>query len=131
MKCFTIGHVFTLLLNEGGTMFHFSRIATVSLIVFSLAACGTIQVGRDFDMRTFETRIERGATKQSEVRAWLGAPTGKGINMDTGGEHFDEWTYYFASGQMSDMSGAKVKMLQIKFDKQGVVRGYNWSASDQ
>ncbi len=112
-------------------MFHFSRIAATSLMVFSLAACGTVQVGRDFDMRAFETRIERDATKQNEVREWLGAPAGKGINVDTGGEHFDEWTYYFASGKLSDMSGAKVKMLQIKFDKQGVVRGYNWSTSDQ
>ena len=112
-------------------MFYFSRIATASLMVFLLAACGTVQVGRDFDMRTFETRIERGATKQSEVRAWLGAPAGTGINVDTGGERFDEWTYYFASGKLPDMTGAKVKMLQIKFDKQGIVRGYNWSTSDQ
>lgn len=109
----------------------FSRIATASLIVFSLAACGTVQVGRDFDMRAFETRIERGATRQSEVRSWLGAPTGTGINVDTSGEHFDEWTYYFASGRLPDMTGARVKMLQIKFDKQGIVRGYNWSTSDQ
>jgi len=112
-------------------MFCFSRIATASLIILSLAACGTVRMGRDFDMRTFETRIERGATKQSEVRAWLGMPNGTGVNVDTGGERFDEWTYYFASGQISDMSGAKIKMLQIKFDKQGIVRGYNWSTSDQ
>lgn len=112
-------------------MFHFSRIATAFLIIFLLAACGTVQVGRNFDMRAFETRIERGATTQNEVREWLGAPTGKGVNVDTGGEHFDEWTYYFASGKLPDMSGAKVKMLQIKFDKQGIVRGYNWSTSDQ
>jgi len=111
-------------------MFRFPRIATASLIVFLLSACGTVRVGRDFDMRVFETRIERGTTKQSEVSAWLGAPNGKGINVDTGGEHFDEWTYYFASGKLPDMGGAKVKMLQIKFDKQGIVRGYNWSISD-
>ena len=41
--------------------------------------------------------------------------------MDTGGERFDEWTYYFASGKLPDMLGAKVKILQIKFDKQGIV----------
>ena len=112
-------------------MFNFPRITATFLIIFSLAACGTVQAGRDFDMRAFETRIERGGTKQSEVRAWLGAPTGTGINVDTGGEHFDEWTYYFVSGKLTDMTGAKVKMLQIKFDKQGIVRGYNWSTSDQ
>ena len=112
-------------------MSYFSRIATASLVVLLLAACGTAQVGWNFDMHAFETRIERGATTQSEVRSWLGAPTGTGVNVDTGGEHFDEWTYYFASGKLPDMSGAKVKMLQIKFDKQGIVRGYNWSTSDQ
>lgn len=112
-------------------MFYFSRIAATFLVVSSLAACGTAQVGRDFDMRAFETRIERGATKQSEIRSWLGAPAGKGINVNTDGEHFDEWTYYFASGKLPDMSGTRVKMLQIKFDKQGIVRGYNWSTSDQ
>lgn len=112
-------------------MFHFSRIVAIFLIIFSLAACGTVQMGRDFDMHAFETKIERGATKQGEVRAWLGTPAGKGINVDTSGEHFDEWTYYFASGKLPDMSGANMKMLQIKFDKQGIVRGYNWSISDK
>ncbi len=111
-------------------MFCFTRIAATSLIVFLLAACGTVQVGRNFDMRAFETKIERGVSTQSQIRAWLGAPTGTGINVDTGGERFDEWTYYFALGKLSDMSGANVKMLQIKFDKQGIVRGYNWSTSE-
>ena len=112
-------------------MSDFTRIATAALIIFSLAACGTVQVGHDFDMQAFETRIERGTTKQSDVRSWLGTPAGTGVNVDTSGEHFDEWTYYFASGKLSDMSGTKVKTLQIKFDKQGIVRGYNWSASGQ
>ncbi|HEU0283157.1 MAG TPA: hypothetical protein VFQ99_05195 [Gallionella sp.] len=119
-----------LCLNEGGTMFHFSRIATI-LLISMLAACGTVQVGQDFDVHAFETKIERGISTQNQVRAWLGAPAGTGVNVDTGGERFDEWTYYFASGKLPGMTGAKVKMLQIKFDKQGIVRGYNWSASGQ
>jgi outer membrane protein assembly factor BamE (lipoprotein component of BamABCDE complex) len=108
-----------------------SRRVVLFLTVFLLAACGSFQVGRDFDAHAFEAKIERGVSTQSQVRAWLGAPTGTGINVDTGGERFDEWTYYFAAGKLPDMSGARVKMLQIKFDKQGVVRGYNWSTSDQ
>lgn len=111
-------------------MFHFSRIVTVLLIVM-LAACGTVQVGRDFDERTFETKIERGVSTQNQVRAWLGEPAGTGVSVDTGGERFDEWTYYFASGKLPGMAGAKVKTLQIKFDKQGIVRGYNWSTSSR
>lgn len=114
-------------------MFSLLRAFSVSLICLSLAACGTVQVhaGRDFDMRAFENKVERGVSTQNQVRAWLGAPTGTGVNVDTNGERFDEWTYYFASGKLPDMAGAKVKTLQIKFDKQGIVRGYNWSNPDQ
>lgn len=109
-------------------MFRFSRVAAI-LPIFMLAACGTVQVGQDFDLRAFEARIERGVSTQSQVRAWLGAPAGAGVNVDTGGERFEEWTYYSASGRLPDMAGAKVKMLQIKFDQQGIVRGYSWSDS--
>lgn len=107
------------------------RASMISIIALLLTACGTVQVGQNFDMRAFETKVERGVTTQNQVRAWLGAPTGTGVNVDTGGESFNEWTYYSASGKLPDMSGAKVKYLQIKFDKQGIVRGYNWSDSDQ
>jgi len=51
--------------------------------------------------------------------------------MDTDGEHFDEWTYCFAEGKLANMSTAKIKILQIRFDLQGKVRAYNWSASRQ
>ncbi len=108
-------------------MFSLLRTVSILLIVLSLAACSTVQVGQNFDLHAFETKIERGVSTQSQIRAWLGAPTGTGVNVDTGGARFDEWTYYYGSGRLPDMAGAKVKMLQIKFDKQGVVRGYNWS----
>ncbi len=112
-------------------MFSILRTASIPIIALLLVACSTVQVGRDFDVRSVEMKIERGITTQSQVRAWLGAPTGSGVNVDTGGERFDEWTYYFASGKLPGMSNAKVKTLQIKFDQQGIVRGYNWSTSDQ
>lgn len=107
-------------------MFRLSRVAAI-LLISMLAACSTVQVGHDFDLRAFESKIERGVSTQSQVRAWLGAPTGTGVGVDTSGERFDEWTYYSASGRLPDLAGAKVKILQIKFDKQGVVRGYSWS----
>lgn len=112
-------------------MFFISRFVSVAIIAFSLAACSTIQAGRDFDMRSVETKIERGVTTQDQIRNWIGVPTNTGGSLDTSGERYDEWTYYFVSGKLVDMSGARVKMLQIKFDKNGVVRGYNWSTSDQ
>ena len=107
------------------------RTVLISIIALLLVACGTIQAGRDFNVRTFETKIERGVSTQNQVRGWLGAPSGTGVSVDTNGEHFNEWIYYFASGKLPDMSGAKVKILQIKFDKQGVVRGYSWSISGE
>lgn len=112
-------------------MFSIPRAVAIAIITLLLAACGTVQVGRDFDVRSFETKVERGVTTQDQVRSWFGAPANTGVNVDTGGERFDEWTYYFAAGRLTDVSAMRVKMLQIKFDKQGVVRGYNWSTSDQ
>lgn len=107
-----------------------SRTILILSLVLFLTACGSVQIGRDFDMHTFETKIERGVTNQTQIRGWLGAPTGTGMTMDSNGEQLDEWSYYFASGKLSDLSGAKVKMLQIRFDKQGIARSYNWSTSD-
>ena len=110
-------------------MIHISRLWFVVLAVAVLGACSPLKVGRDFDVLVFTSKIERGVTTQEQVRAWLGEPASTGVNLATDGEAFDEWAYYYAEGRMSDMSGAKVKMLQVKFDKQGKVRAYNWSVS--
>lgn len=112
-------------------MINFSRIAIVFLSILLLSACGTVKVGRDFDVGVFATKIEQGVTTQDQVRSWLGEPTSVGVSLATDGERSDEWAYYFAEGELSDMSTTKVKILQIKFDKQGKVRSYNWSASKQ
>lgn len=110
-------------------MINFSRIAIVFLSILLLSACGSIKVGRDFDVGVFAAKLEQGVTTQDTVRSWLGEPTSVGVSLATDGERFDEWDYYYAEGEMNDMSAAKVKILQIKFDKQGKVRSYNWSAS--
>jgi len=110
-------------------MFNFSRISVILLSVLLLSACGSIKVGRDFDVGVFAAKLEQGVTTQDTVRSWLGEPTSVGVSLATDGERFDEWDYYYAEGEMNDMSAAKVKILQIKFDKQGKVRSYNWSAS--
>jgi outer membrane protein assembly factor BamE (lipoprotein component of BamABCDE complex) len=110
-------------------MINHSRIAVILLSVVLFSACGTVKVGRDFDVGVFAAKLEQGATTQSQVRSWLGEPTSVGVSLASDGERFDEWDYYYAEGEMADMSTAKVKILQIKFDKQGKVRSYNWSAS--
>ena len=111
-------------------MFSVLRTAAIPLIIGPLAACSTVHVGQDFDLHAFKSKIERGVSTQNLVRTWLGAPTSTGMNVDTSGARFEEWTYYSASGRLPDMAGAKVKTLQIKFDEQGIVRGYSWSNPD-
>lgn len=110
-------------------MTNFSRFTAMLLAVLLLSACGTARIGRDFDVGVFAAKIEQGVTTQSTVRSWLGEPNSVGVSLDSGGERFDEWAYYYAEGVMSDLNKTKVKILQIKFDKQGKVRSYNWSAS--
>ena len=108
-------------------MINFSGfIVALSLL---LGACTSVKVGHDFDISVFTAKIEQGNTTQAMVRSWLREPTSVGVSLATSGERFDEWNYYFAEGKLADMSTAKVKILQIKFDSQGKVRGYNWSAS--
>lgn len=103
------------------------RLAVLLLFLTALSACGTVQIGRDFDLHTFESKVQRGTTTQAQVRGWLGAPTGIGVAVDTGGERFDEWTFYYGEGQLPSSSDARLKILQIKFDQKGIVRGYNWT----
>ena len=112
-------------------MFSSSRILIILFFVVFLGACASVKVGRDFDVGVFAAKLEQGVTTQTQVRSWLGEPTSVGVSLATDGERFDEWDYYYAEGQMSDMSTAKVKILQVKFDRQGKVRSYNWSASRQ
>lgn len=107
----------------------FSRFSVVLFSILLLSACASVKIGRDFDVGVFAAKIEHGSTTQATVRSWLGEPTSVGVSLASDGERFDEWAYYFAEGQLADMSTAKIKILQIKFDKQGKVRGYNWSAS--
>lgn len=99
----------------------------VIALMTMLGACSTVQVGRNFDLSVFESKVQRGVTTQAQVRGWLGAPAGVGVAVETGGERFDEWSYYYGEGQLPNMPDARLKILQIKFDQAGIVRGYNWS----
>ncbi len=105
------------------------RISAILFSVLLLGACANIQVGRDFDVGVFTAKFEQGVTTRDQVKGWLGEPAAVGVSMETNGERLDQWSYYYAEGQMQDMSTAKLKLLQIKFDKEGKVRSYNWSAS--
>ncbi|MFA6903250.1 MAG: hypothetical protein WC236_09220 [Gallionellaceae bacterium] len=108
-----------------------AHISVMFLFVILLSACAPVKVGRDFDVGVFAAKIEHGVTTQGNVRTWLGEPASVGVSMATDGQRFDEWSYYFAEVRLNDMDTARLKVLQIKFDKEGKVRAYNWSASKQ
>lgn len=105
------------------------RITAVLMLVSSLAACGTFQVGHDFDVGIFATKIQPGITTEAQVRSWLGEPSGVGVAVEADGSKYDQWNYYYAEGQMQNMNKTKMKILQVKFDKHHRVSSYNWSAS--
>jgi hypothetical protein len=92
-----------------------------------LAACASFQAGRDFDLDAFQARVQRGVTTRAEVSAWLGAPGGSGVSVEAGGERYEQWNYFHGTATTQGTEPARVKLLQVKFDAQGVVRAYNWS----
>ena len=96
-------------------------------IILLASACTTVTVGSAFDLNAFSGKVQRGVTTQADVKGWLGAPAGTGVSVDTTGERFDEWTYYHGEVKIPGSKDSHVRVLQIKFDPRGVVRGYNWS----
>jgi outer membrane protein assembly factor BamE (lipoprotein component of BamABCDE complex) len=103
-----------------------ARILLVAALL-ALSACASVEVGRKFDLASFDSRVQRGVTTRAEVEAWLGAPSAVGEAVEASGERYEQWTYYHASGRMPGLKDAKLQMLQVKFDLRGVVRAYNWS----
>jgi outer membrane protein assembly factor BamE (lipoprotein component of BamABCDE complex) len=112
--------------NGNGLLVHV-RSALVCAGAALLVACGTVQIGHDFDIGAFDSRVQRGETTQAQVRAWLGAPSNTGVAVDARGERNEEWTYYFGRGRLPGMADAKFKMLQVRFDTRGRVMSYSWS----
>jgi hypothetical protein len=104
-----------------------NRVVLICVCALALVACGSVQVGRDFDVAAFETKVHRGETTQTQVRSWLGVPANTGVAVDAHGERNEEWTYYFGRGSLPEMTDVKFKMLQVRFDGQGKVLSYSWS----
>jgi outer membrane protein assembly factor BamE (lipoprotein component of BamABCDE complex) len=99
--------------------------ATAGLL--ALAGCGSVQVGRDFNAESFATRVERGVTRQTDVRAWLGSPSSTGVTVEADGRRLTKWTYYFGRGRLPGLADLRFKLLEIHFDADGVVQSYTWS----
>lgn len=111
-------------------IYSFFRVVPLSLI-FVIAGCSTLKIGRDFDMQVFESMVKVGETTKSQVVAKIGNPKSTGVAMNMKGERMLEWVYFYASGQLPGMKDTRLKILQIRFDKSGLVRSYNWSNSDK
>ena len=52
-----------------------------------------------------------------------------GISQKADGERLVEWDYFYGSGQLPNMKDTKIKTLQIRFDKNGTLRSYNWTGN--
>jgi len=99
----------------------------VAGVFLLLAACGSVQVGQDFDLVQFRQQVKQGTTTQSDIRNWLGAPASTGVTVEADGKRYEKWTYFFGQGQMPRMKSAKLKYLEIHFGENHRVAAYNWS----
>jgi len=107
------------------------RILFGAILTFALSACGSFQIGGNFDLAAFEANVQRGSSTQADVQRWLGAPDSRGVSVETDGTRYTQWTYYYGTGQLSGPTDARVKLLQVKFDRAGVVQAYNWSGDSK
>jgi outer membrane protein assembly factor BamE (lipoprotein component of BamABCDE complex) len=105
------------------------RMISLCAVAVLLTACSTLQVGHDFDINAFESRVQRGVTTREQVHDWLGAPTNTGIAVEASGNREEQWTYYFAHGRLPGMANAQFKTLQVRFNSQGKVVSYTWSSA--
>ena len=76
------------------------------------------------DFAAIEASLKRNTTNQLQVHSLLGAPDAVGVSVEASGARYEEWLYYL--GQTNASRGGKASTLEIKFNRQGVVRGYRW-----
>lgn len=98
--------------------------AAVALL---LNGCASVNIGKDFDLQTFEQRVAVGETQRTDVRRWLGEPVSTGQVVRSDGTRMEEWTYYHGTGRWPRMEDAQLKYLEIRFRADGVVDSYKWS----
>lgn len=97
------------------------------LLTLQLSACSAIQIGQKFNVQLFATKAKIGVTTNTQVQAWLGSPNSTGVSVDKDGEQLDEWMYFNGRGTLPKMADTKLTILQVRFNKLGVLTSYNWS----
>lgn len=111
---------------------NYTLMKIASLFIFTLlAGCSSIQVGHDFDTQVFESIAKVGETSKTQVLDKIGSPKSTGVSLNKEGERLLEWVYFYATGKLTGMDDAQLKILQIRFDQHGIMRSYNWSDSNK
>ncbi len=91
-----------------------------------LGGCASFQLGSDFNLTHFASKIEHGVTTKAEIKQWLGEPQSTGMVVNREGEKLQRWLYYFSQGKLSSMQNTRMKTLEVQFDHNGIVQAYDW-----
>jgi len=102
-----------------------SAIISLVLLLGLLSAC-SVKLGQPFDLKRFASNVEHGSSTQVQVLQWLGEPQSRGVVVNTRGEKLTRWVYYYGEGKLSSMDQAQLKTLEIQFDRQGIVKAFDW-----
>ena len=100
------------------------------LMIWLLAGCSSLKIGRDFDMQAFEGKVKIGETTKTQVLNKIGSPKSTGVSLNRDGERLLEWVYFYATGKLSG-EDAQLKILQIRFEQHGIMGSYNWTNSEK
>ena len=101
-------------------------------LAFSVVACAgraplpapTAVAIKRVDFAAIEAKLKRNTTNQLQVHSLLGAPDAVGVTVEASGARYEEWLYYL--GPANVPARGKSSTLEIKFNRQGVLRGYRW-----
>ncbi len=96
-------------------------------IVLLLSGCVQFQIGHNFDLQQVKSSIQYGVTTQAQISNLLGSPDSVGVVVDTSGNQYTRWTYFYGRGKLTSVHSTTIKTLEIQFDNQGIVRAYNWT----
>jgi len=120
--------------GDNGPMTGVWRWAGPAGLVLVLGACGgtaalpaptSVSVAR-VEFAAIEAKLKRNATNQLQVHTLLGAPHAVGASVDTNGVRYEEWLYYLGANGTPGPRRDGAATLEIKFDRQGIVRAYRW-----
>ncbi len=103
------------------------KLISAAFIAASLSGCVQFQIGHNFDLQQVKSSIQHGVTTQDQINTMLGTPDSVGLVVDSDGNQFTRWNYFYGRGKLTSVHGTTIKTLEIQFDANGIVRAYNWT----